>query len=108
MTDVRVITNHHWRQFKYQNELTPAQLQDSISDYDHLEDGEEFANWIVYRGDLYHVSDFLRVGNVWQGNISPDNPLSEWHGYNTDSYFSAVVINLSDCGEAYQIGLMLS
>jgi len=93
-----IITNKHWRQFKYEYEVPEEELEY----YDHLtEDFGRYDGWISYRDRWYHVSDFMRLDDR-----SPFN--NNWHGYHSDSFFSGVLIELSDCGEMYRIGTYIS
>ncbi len=91
MTNVR--SNHHWRQFKYLNELYEDHITHEIPDnYEHLDKEDLGDKWIVYKGDLFHVSDFMRLDNN-----------SEWDGYIGFTAFSGLYIKLSNCGEGYKI-----
>ena len=90
---MKTITNNHWRNFLYGYELTDKE----IAEYDHLDTDEKTDGFIRYRGIVYHVSDFLR---------SIDDKV--WQGYFGQTVFSAVVIQISDDGEQYKIGLSLS
>lgn len=89
---MKVTTNRHWRQFKYGYEV-PAE---TLEWYDWLDDDERNDGWIFYRGSWLHISDFMRGG------------IEGWQGSHGDSFFSATVINISDDGEEYQIGLALA
>lgn len=92
MSDPRVITNLNWRDFVYRADVPEEVLNDQFD----WTDDDDCDGFIHYRGTWYHLSQFM-VGGIegWQGS----------HG---DSFFSGVVINLSDDGEQYQIGTYLS
>ena len=94
MTTVQ--SNNQWRDFL---ETVPEKI---MSDFDHLSDSDAYDGWILYRGVYYHLSDFMST----QGFT--DEPVAKWHGYAGDSFFSGVVIRVSDDGEQYQIGTYLS
>ena len=97
METLQVITNNHWNQFKYGYEVPESVL----SDFDYLDEDEKHDGFIHYRNRWYHTSDFTR--------ISDGSPFeSKWHGQHGDSYFSGVLIELSDDGEGYRIGTYLS
>ena len=112
---MEVITNWNRRHFIYRHDL-PAKYEAMIEgDYSHLDDDDTLDNWIIYRGSLYHISDFLVWNTMWTGS-SPYDPY--WHGHNADSFFSCVLIHLcvddedsddedSD-DESYVIALALS
>ena len=89
--DCTITTNNHARSFLYGYDVPDHVL----SDFDHLDDGENSDGFICYRKRYYHVSDFM---------LSPKGgPFEEWHGYLSDSYFSGVLIKMSEDGETYTI-----
>ena len=95
---IRIITDHKWKDFIYGYELTEKERKE----FDWM-DPEEFdsSNFIRYRKCVYSLNDFMR--------IEPNSPLPKnWHGYISDSFFSGVLIEISDDGEQYRIGLYLS
>lgn len=93
MNETRIITNHHWRQFKYRYEVPQSVLDDQF-DYHGPDDGLD--GFIHYRGTWYHLDQFMRLENT-----------PGWDGGHGESYFSAVLIKLSDDAEEYQIALQL-
>jgi hypothetical protein len=97
---LRIITNNHWNQFKYGHEVPEAVL----ADFDYLDDDDKADGFIHYRNRWYHTSDFMRIDK----SMNDHNGWDRWHGYHGDSFFSGVLIELSDDGEAYRIGTYLS
>lgn len=97
---LKIITNNHWRDFAYRSDVPEKVLRSQFdwTDKDHEEDGSYSDGFICYRSTWYHLADFGRVAH---GDGSPFNG---WNGYHGDSFFSGVVIKLSDDGEQYQIG----
>lgn len=93
---LEIRTNHHWRQFLYRNEVPQAILD---SDLNWCDDED---NFIKYNNWYYSLSEFMRVDE--------NNPFHslDWHGHKGDSYFSGVLIRVSDDGEEYQIATYLS
>jgi len=91
-------TNRHDRLFLYGYELP----EDIKTDYDYLEDLDS-ENFIKYRGVYYSLSDFMRIDH---NAIDPD--LAYWDGVHSDSFFSGVLIKLSNCGDGYQIATYYS
>ena len=91
-----IVTDHKWRSFKFGYEV-PAKIRQS--DFDWLEEGEEFDGFINYRGRWYHLSEFMRI----EDKTSPLH-VADWQGYHSDSYSSGTVIKVSPDGERYQIG----
>lgn len=95
---MKILTNHRWRNFLYRNEVPDDILAD---EFDWLEDDRD-DGFFKYRGNWYHLDDFMRCSD------SPDSDISAWHGYHGDSYFSGVLIRLSSDGEQYQVATYLS
>lgn len=95
---MKVKSNYHWNNFLYGYELTEKEKED----YDYL-DSEELENgsFLRYRKNVYYIGDFM--------HFDKDSKTYEsWHGYFPESYFSAVVIRISEDSEQYQVGLALS
>ena len=89
---MKIYTNHHERQFAYSNEV-PEDVLDSQFDYQDREDG--FDGFFKYRGYWYHLDGFMRCPNgMFEG---------KWNGYTSDSFFSGVLIAISDDGETYKV-----
>ena len=93
MNEQRIITNSHWRQLKYRDEV-PQNILDSEFDYQDPDDALD--GFIHYHGTWYHLDQFMRLENT-----------PGWDGAHGDSYFSAVLIKLSDDCEEYKIALQL-
>jgi hypothetical protein len=93
MKEFEIITNHHWRDFLYRNEVPEKVIR---IDFDWLDD-EVFDGFIFYRHNYYHVSEFIR-----------SIQFKDWHGCSPDSFFSGILIKLSDDGEQYQIATYIS
>ena len=117
---MKIATNRHDRQFACLFDVPLPVLLDQFDwmpDRDRLRelqerrdageiDGETFDNlvrdlfndagysdgFIRYRGFWYHLADFER------------RSIGEWHGQHCDSFFSAVLVRVSDDGETYRIG----
>jgi hypothetical protein len=94
---ITVKTNNHWHNFKYRDEVPAAILG---SEFDYQDEDDSFDGFIQYRGNWYHLDGFMRMDST--------SELSDWHGYASDSYFSGVVIRVSEDGEQYQIGTYFS
>lgn len=89
---LRIITNHHDRYFKLREEV-PEDILERQFDWCDEVDG-----FLRYRGIWYHLSDFIQLS---PGSLEASQM---WHGAHGDSYFSGVLIRLSDDGETYRIG----
>ena len=98
---MKIITNNKPRQLVYGYELTETEYQD----FDYLGEyqGDEMAmaQFIRYRGELYHLDDFVRIEKPGESRnsftvIDFDGNLKGWDGILTDSYFSGIVIKWAD------------
>lgn len=101
MTTIK--TNNHWREFAYRDDV-PDDVLASQFDWTnkaHEEHGDYSDGFLQYKGHWYHLDDFMRFS-------SPGHPFTEWHGYSSDTFFSGVLIRLSDDGERYQIATYTS
>jgi hypothetical protein len=98
MSDLKIITDHKWKNFLYGYELTKWEQKD----FDHLSQEEiDSGAFFRYRKQVYSLEGFMVI-------MGPENPLKSWDGYQSDSYFSGVVLRVSKDGEQYQVGLYLS
>lgn len=90
----QVKSNRHWNNFLYGYELTSKEKEEY--DYLDLEDIETHS-FLRYKNNTYALADFLTAEHV-----------DDWDGIFTDTFFSGVVIKLSDDGEQYQVGTLLA
>lgn len=88
-------TDHKARELLARYEL-PMKAQ---SDFDYMSDDDASSPRIVaYKGQFYDVYESMRVPNdEW-------NQLSLWDGYQSDSYFSGIVIKFVDNCERVIVG----
>jgi hypothetical protein len=93
---LKIYTDNKWKQFKYRNEVPDKVLSDY---FDHLPEEEYGDGFIKYRKRWYHTSDFMRQTH---------SEFNGWDGYSSDSFFSGILIKLSDDGEEYKIGTYIS
>jgi hypothetical protein len=109
MAEIR--TDHKWKPFKYWYEV-PYHVQADRLDLDPDEDIDDAINavddmgyndgWILYKDMWFHTTDFMRIDKYHPFHDSG------WSGYMADSFFSGVVIDISEDGEAYKIGTYFS
>jgi hypothetical protein len=93
---LKIRTNHKGRNFKYGYELAPKWRKE----FDYMEDEEfETCNFIWYRKCATPLNDFKRI---------VESEFKGWDGYTSDTFFSGLVIKLSDDGEQYKIGMYFS
>ena len=96
---MKIITDHKWKPFTYRCDVPESILGDQ---FDWTNEEEHTDGFFKYRKWWYHLGDFMRVDPVIQ------NEMKEWHGIAHDSYFSGVLIKLSDDGEEYMIATVFS
>ena len=90
-------TNRHWHNYLYGYELT----EEEAKEFDYIgEDDFPSHDFARYQGVIYDVQEFMSSGRI------PE--FKDWDGYLSDSFFSGVLIKLSDDGEQYQIGMYYS
>ena len=99
-------TNNHWRDFTYRWDV-PANVLESQFDWMRVDgkwpEDDYIDGFFQYRGIWYHTADFMR----WTCP-QDDNPMEKWDGYHGDSFFSGVLIKLSNDGEQYQVATYCS
>lgn len=80
MSELRIITNHHWHPLLSGYELTEKERKD----FDYIEDwdNDTFDRFFRYRGNVYDTQDFMRCEH---------GIFSGWDGYASDSFFSGVL-----------------
>ena len=104
---VTIISNYQWREFIGFWELNASQQAEIWNQgFDYLDDIES-EYFINYRGRWYHLSDFMSLHNKVHCPNPPDFMVG-WDGYHSDSFFSGVLIKVSDCGDAYKIATYIS
>lgn len=96
---MKILTNNHWRQFVYGYELTDAERKE----FDYVDD-IDMHDFIRYRGAVIDPGEFMAISGTM---LLHDDmaPLADWQGYQSDTYFSGLVIRYSDDCETYQIGV---
>lgn len=87
MSELKIVTNNQERPLLYWDELTTKEKAEF--DYLDTEDKQQEAQFFRYRGWIYSLDGFMRC---------EAKELSKWHGYASDSYFSGVLIKLSEDG----------
>lgn len=100
---LQITTNNIYRPIINAFELLPKHWRKLGMDNDEQNDAmEEGLSFVVYKGEPIRLDDFMRLDR-------DSNPFpSFWQGYHSDTFFSGLVIHLSDCGEACIIGQYFS
>jgi hypothetical protein len=108
MNTLTIQTNNHWRPFVYRHDVPAKVLADQF-DY-HTHNGAEppLDGYFCYRGYWYHTDMFMRVGYPGPFGQTMEAGGTEWHGSHADSFFSGILIRMSDDGETYQVATYYS
>ena len=85
-------TNSHARFFSYRHDVPADVLRDQF-DY---QDEDTHDGFFKFKGHWYHLDQFMRIDK------NPDG-FQKWHGVSHDSFYSGVLIQVSDDGETYKI-----
>jgi len=95
-------TDHKFKDFKYRYEV-PQSVLDSQFDWtnkDYEDHGDYSDGFFCYRGYWYHLGDFMvDVPPSLDGN---------WQGWQADSFFSGVAIELSRDCEQYKVATVIA
>lgn len=79
-------------------ELSPVErLEFDYLDWDAIDDGADSASFFRYRGELYDLGEFMRI--EWE-----EHDLNGWDGYQSDSFFSGLVVKYANDFEDIVIG----
>jgi hypothetical protein len=94
-----ITTNWQARDLIDASELTEEEREEfDYLDWDKIERGEDSASFFRYKGTLYDLGEFQRVPTV------SDGLYQGWDGYQSDTYFSGLLIKLTDDGEGVIVG----
>jgi hypothetical protein len=91
---IEIYGNNHWIELEYEVPEWNEETQDL----------EECFN---YKGNKYFLSQFMNIHNKVH-NPNPPEWMKEFDGYHNDSYFSGILIKLSDTGEAVKVYTYIS
>ena len=91
---MKTITNNNWRNFVYRSDV-PA---DILADQFDWASGDDYTDgFFRYRSYWYHISEFTSGA-----------PVDGWQGFQADTFFSGVAINISSDGEQYQVATIFA
>ena len=89
---MQTITNNQYREI-----LTGYDIPEKYhSDFDYMDDINE-GSFFKYRGQYYSLDNFMLASS-----------LDNWDGIECDTFFSATVIKMSDCGDSVLVGRIYS
>lgn len=81
---MKIITDHKYRNLIYGYELTEKER----AEFDYIEDINDH-NFFRYKGWVYDPGEFIRVDHHL-----PDS-FKTWDGYQSDTFFSGILIRYS-------------
>lgn len=90
--EITIITNNVPRPILYEYELTLTERKEfDYLDWTAFENGEASHQFFRYQGQVYDLDEFQTTRTL------PEfNPLYQWHGYLSDSFFSGIVVRWAD------------
>lgn len=85
-----IVTNNVPRDILDSWDLTPKEREQfDYLDWDKLDKGEDSASFFRYKGELYDLGWFMRFTSA-----APE--YDKWDGHYGTSYFSAILVKLTD------------
>lgn len=88
MTTMTVKTNNQPRELLAWHELSPA----DANWFDYVDAEDRYSpRFVRYRGDWLDVNEFEYIGSV-----RPDLFPGRWDGYQSDSFFSGLLVRYTD------------
>lgn len=84
-----IITNNKPRPIIDGWNLTPKERAEfDYINWKAIEEGNDSASFFRYKGSLYDLSDGFEMPTT----LRDDHPFREWDGYQSDSFFSGILI----------------
>ena len=97
-------TNNQEHELFHFLDFNESEQQQLKIDYDWMEDDiETNFGFFRYQGEIYHLQDFTSL----HGNNSSEE-FKGWDGIASDSYFSGVIIKLTEENDAVVVGRYFS
>jgi len=106
---VKIHTNNARRPVIDAYELTHEERKEfDYLDWDAIDKGEDSAQFFRYKGELYDIGEFCRVVAPNATRCHPtecaEPAFQGWSGYQSDSYFSGLLIRWADDFESVVVG----
>ncbi len=73
-------------------------------DWKKIDAGEDSASFFRYRGELYDIGEFSCIPDHVPGAFLPDAWKGYFHGYQSDSFFSGILIRYCADHESIVVG----
>jgi hypothetical protein len=102
---LEIRTNYHWREPLHWFDIPESKRED----FDYIDNPEEdgWSRFFCYRGTWYDLHEFSATQRTGWAAGMPE-AFATWHGYQSDSYFSGILVRYSDDCEEIQVGTYLS
>jgi len=100
---MKITTNNNYRPIIFWNELTESEQ----SEFAHLYEDVEESSFFRFKGEVYDLSDFLRVNDSLNGK-GETHELYGWDGYKNETFFSSILVKFSDDNEFLKVGMAIS
>jgi len=104
MSELKIITNNHYRPVLYSYELTKKEYGYYVPDLFEAERMDEMT-FFRYKGEVYLLNDFMIIESTMLLHY-PE--MKNWQSYMDDSYFSGIVIKYDEQFKNVIVGLYLS
>jgi len=90
MNELTIITNNVPRDVIEAYELTlKEQAEFDYYDWNRIIAGKENPNFFRYKGEVYDIGEFMPIGNLVPS-------LKGWDGYQSESFFSGILLKYVD------------
>lgn len=106
-------TNNCPRPVLYAYELTDKERKEF--DYiENINDDDCCASFFKYKGQVYHLDEFSRIVPAVYSGYDPmalcdfDGKFKGWQGYQSDNYFSGILVKYDDDFESVTVGFYYS
>lgn len=93
-----VVSDLKEKPFRFRSEVPEKVLRENFSWLTDICSG----NFFKYRARWYHLSEFMHVESHTEFSKAG------WQGYHGDSFFSGILLALSEDGETYVVGTYFS
>ena len=93
-------TNNHTRPLMHLGDFSDSIQSEIRKEYDWMDPQDIECNFgfFAYRGQVYHLQDFMRVTDV------SDPDLNGWDGYASDTVWSGTLVKLTEDCESVIVG----
>lgn len=94
---LKIISNYTPRDILSGYELTDKEREElDYINWKEVEAGNESPEFFRYKGEVYDLGEFFTARTLW--------PTTEWDGYQSDTYFSGILIKYCDGYESVIVG----